>query len=260
MSVINFVSNPFVIKIEKIEPEENRENGPKELPEEYPIDLEEIKVEGNQNTTTSDDVNHDYHPEDDNSEKIFVVDGIVCEKNPENDFSGKKKDPMSKCEICNKEYSKYYMKEHHRRHTGEKRHKCEKCPAKFVRKSNLTKHMLTHTGKKPYQCSICLSNFRGKATLNRHTMIHTGEKPWQCRLCPMKFRDKSTMVGHEALHTADYDYKPFQCNFCPLKFRFRSSLNQHRYIHAPEKPFQCHDCGNKYYSKKSLRAHLKAHP
>ncbi|KAH0551876.1 hypothetical protein KQX54_002461 [Cotesia glomerata] len=257
MSVNNFLSNPFVIKIEKRELEENGENGPKELREEYPIDFEEIKVEGNLNSTTSDNLNHDALSEEENSEKIFVVDGIVREEKPEDDLSGKKSVEMYKCKFCNKEYSKYYIKEHHMTHTGEKRYKCEQCPMKFLRKSNLNKHLIIHTGIKPAQCNICLGKFCGKASLKRHMMIHTGERPWHCWVCSMTFRNKSTMLSHVVLHDADCVVKPFQCEFCPLKFRHRGTLKQHRLLHAPEKPFQCHDCGKNYYSKQSLRAHLR---
>ncbi|KAG8035073.1 hypothetical protein G9C98_001563 [Cotesia typhae] len=253
MSANNFLSNPFVIKIEKI-PAEIGENGQKELCEEYPIDLEEMKVEGDQNTI-SDKINHDINCEDENSEKIFVVDGIICEEKSGEEFFGKKSDIKYKCKFCNKEYSKYYLKEHHMTHTGEKRYKCEQCPLKFLRKSNINKHMLTHTGIKPYQCDICLSKFCGKVSLSRHMMIHTGERPFQCSICPWTFRNKSTMLSHKALHYADCVIKPFQCDFCPLKFRYRGDLNQHKYVHASEKLFQCHDCGTKYFSKKTLRAH-----
>lgn len=47
------------------------------------------------------------------------------------------------CPTCHKTFlSKYYLKVHNRRHTGEKSFRCEKCGKCYYRKENLQEHEL----------------------------------------------------------------------------------------------------------------------
>ena len=44
---------------------------------------------------------------------------------------------------------------HYRRHTGEKRYKCDYCPKRFYDSQSCKNHVRTHTGEKPFNCPDC---------------------------------------------------------------------------------------------------------
>ena len=44
---------------------------------------------------------------------------------------------------------------HYRRHTGEKRYKCDYCPRRFYDSQSCKNHVRTHTGEKPFNCPDC---------------------------------------------------------------------------------------------------------
>ena len=44
---------------------------------------------------------------------------------------------------------------HYRRHTGEKRYKCDFCPRRFYDSQSCKNHVRTHTGEKPFNCPDC---------------------------------------------------------------------------------------------------------
>ena len=44
---------------------------------------------------------------------------------------------------------------HYRRHTGEKRYKCDFCPRRFYDSQSCKNHVRTHTGEKPFSCPDC---------------------------------------------------------------------------------------------------------
>lgn len=63
-------------------------------------------------------------------------------------------------------------KEHYRRHTNERNHKCPVCQKAFLESKTLKVHMLTHTGEKPHTCEVCGKRFRRTHHLSNHMKGH----------------------------------------------------------------------------------------
>lgn len=63
-------------------------------------------------------------------------------------------------------------KEHYRRHTNERNHKCKECGKAFLESKTLKVHMLTHTGEKPHPCEVCGKKFRRTHHLANHIKMH----------------------------------------------------------------------------------------
>jgi uncharacterized Zn-finger protein len=80
-----------------------------------------------------------------------------------------KKNSLYKCDVCQKEFQKYYqMKSHQRTHMTEKPFKCEFCTRAFCRKHDLARHIRIHTGDTPYICSKCFKGFARSDACTRH--------------------------------------------------------------------------------------------
>ncbi|XP_047218029.1 telomere zinc finger-associated protein [Girardinichthys multiradiatus] len=181
--------------------------------------------------------------------------------NDKND-GGIEEDPnkgSAQCPVCLKSFkSKYYLKVHNRRHTGEKPFGCSKCGKRYFRKENLSMHESRGCARVlMYICSICSLNFKTKEELREHVVSHTGEMPHKCSTCNEQFMYKKNLTMH--LMKVHGHPKPHACPECPKTFLTRTELRVHEAAkHRGEKPFVCEECGHRASSRNGLQMHIKA--
>uniref|UniRef100_A0A3Q3XBH8 Uncharacterized protein n=1 Tax=Mola mola TaxID=94237 RepID=A0A3Q3XBH8_MOLML len=163
------------------------------------------------------------------------------------------------CPTCDKSFkSKYYLKVHNRRHTGERPFGCLKCGKRYFRKENLLIHEVRDCARvQKYICGTCSSTFSGKEELRVHAVSHTGDMPHKCSMCPEQFMHKKNLTLH-MMKVHGYP-KPHTCPECPKSFLTRTELRVHEAAkHRGEKPFVCEECGHRASSRNGLQMHIKA--
>ncbi|KAL7864269.1 hypothetical protein AOLI_G00156890 [Acnodon oligacanthus] len=165
------------------------------------------------------------------------------------------------CPTCHKTFlSKYYLKVHNRRHTGEKPFECAKCGKCYYRKENLQEHEARNCLSRTevvFSCSRCSMTFKKRQELRLHMVTHTGEMPNKCTSCSEQFMQKKDLRIHMIkIHGAP---KPHACSLCPKCFLSRTELRLHEAAkHRGEKLFVCEECGHRASSRNGLQMHIKA--
>nr|XP_020655685.1 telomere zinc finger-associated protein isoform X2 [Pogona vitticeps] len=165
------------------------------------------------------------------------------------------------CPTCHKSFlSKYYLKVHNRKHTGEKPFECSKCGKCYFRKENLLEHEARNCmnrSEQVFTCSICQEAFKRRMELRLHMVTHTGEMPYKCSSCVQQFMQKKDLQSHLIkLHGAP---KPHACSACSKCFLSRTELHLHEaFKHRGEKLFVCEECGHRASSRNGLQMHIKA--
>ncbi|XP_018081629.1 telomere zinc finger-associated protein [Xenopus laevis] len=165
------------------------------------------------------------------------------------------------CSTCHKTFlSKYYLKVHNRKHTGEKPFQCLKCGKCYLRKENLIEHEARNCmnrSEQVFTCTLCKEVFKRRLELRVHMVSHTGEMPYKCLSCPQQFMQKKSLQNHSIkLHGAP---KPHACPTCGKCFSSRTELRLHEaFKHRGEKLFVCEECGHRGSSRSGLQMHIKA--
>ncbi|XP_058797354.1 zinc finger protein 236-like isoform X2 [Phymastichus coffea] len=110
-------------------------------------------------------------------------------------------------------------------------HKCPSCPAAFMKLSHLKQHHRRHTGERPFECYLCNRKFSTTSALNAHGRIHDATKPFVCPVCSMNFTTNSSMKRHLVTHT---NKRPYMCPYCNKTFKTTVSCRKHIKVHKLE--------------------------
>lgn len=160
------------------------------------------------------------------------------------------------CVVCGKTFNTPdNLKWHGYTHTGqrpkkvrngpspEKKHKCEFCDKKFLRKIYLVNHLRKHTDEKPWVCKICNKSYKAMISLKLHNFNnHDGpgnglNKSYLCPLCNKLFENPTQLSKHMVTHTEN---RAFLCEHCPKSFTSAKYLKIHvRSVHESIKPYAC---------------------
>ncbi|XP_017879983.1 zinc finger protein 236-like isoform X2 [Ceratina calcarata] len=105
------------------------------------------------------------------------------------------------CWICQAAFRKIsHLKQHHRRHTGERPYKCTKCDRRFTSNSVLKSHLHTHEDSRPYSCTICSARFSTQSSMKRHLVTHSNKRPYMCPYCHKTFKTYVNCRKHMKIH------------------------------------------------------------
>ena len=115
-------------------------------------------------------------------------------------------------------------------------------------KSSLKQHIKKHTGEKCIiAISVKLKQQKQAAWRLRHKQKHSGEKPHRCEYSCIT---TDNLKGHMMM--IDIGEKPFKCNQCNQAFAFTRNWQQHMRTHTEERTFKCSQCDKTFKSKREL--------
>ncbi len=143
-----------------------------------------------------------------------------------------------KCLICEKHFSKTYLREHIERHHGNREFQCNLCNKSFFRRNQLRLHLKCHNeGPRLHACLICEKRFLRRDTLQNHLKLHTSNDKFRCTQCQKTYPTKAKLKLHILSHT-----QKFSCPSCKMCFREKGHLKTHLNMVHEKKRFDCDIC------------------
>uniref|UniRef100_A0A3B3XUE3 Zinc finger and BTB domain containing 48 n=1 Tax=Poecilia mexicana TaxID=48701 RepID=A0A3B3XUE3_9TELE len=186
----------------------------------------------------------------------------------------------AKCPVCLKSFkSKYYLKVHNRRHTGEKPFACSKCGKRYFRKENLSVHesrgcarVSVSEHREPFQggsgrICVTVSDSVISDIHLLHMLLelqHEGRAASACRLPHRRDATQGAVYVYKLHNKAGFILLWFsffflKCSTCNEQFMYKKNLTMHLMkVHGHPKPHACPQCPKTFLTRTELRVHEAA--
>jgi len=164
------------------------------------------------------------------------------------------------------------------------RYKCDRCPKAFTRSATLKQHVRKHTGEKPYKCDSCSKTFARLKDKKRHELLHDIERKFVCDGefdlraepvswepvswgCEKKFARKDGLVAHlrsprdscaDGLAVEMWHDIPFKIRHGPEYLRFHGTwcCSFKGPSNSPDEDASSAGCGRIFEGAQLLQDHI----
>ena len=128
-----------------------------------------------------------------------------------------------------------------------KRYRCDKCDAKYLKLAALRDHMMTHTTEASYKCDECGKFFFLKEYLRNHIlMVHKRQLARTCNTCHRSFVSPNRLAQHIERFLGKCDImtvsRPHKCQQCDMSFVRPTALKKHENMHKLADQYHCDTC------------------